>query len=345
MGNPNNHSKTDQLLHDIYLGNPSLAEISFDIESMMFPNTAPPIENVFITGLARSGTTTVFNFIYNSNEFASLLYTDMPFLLMPNLWSRIHKKKSNEKAERFHGDNILVGNDSPEALDEFFWKVFLKNKYITKDTLAINNIPNEILSKYEKYISLICHARKKTKYISKNNNSILRLPYLLKLNQPTKIIVLFRNPLEQASSLLKLHSRFSELQKDDKFILRYFNYIGHHEFGLNQKPFQLDPEKLISNASTEKDTLNFWLKGWINYYSYIMEKHVDQIIPIAFEDICSNPSNTYAYIKHELNIESKYNIPDIYVAPLYKYANDFSMKLAEEAMDIYAELSKKRKYL
>ena len=39
-------------------------------------------EHVFITGLARSGTTILLNALYKSNIFASLTYSDMPFVLL-----------------------------------------------------------------------------------------------------------------------------------------------------------------------------------------------------------------------------------------------------------------------
>ena len=161
MQNPNSHNSFDRMLHDFYLGNTSLAELSFDIGSMFFKNSQLSTENIFVTGLARSGTTSVFNFLHESNEYASLLYSDMPFLLMPNLWDKLSKKKILPKTERFHGDHILVGNDSPEALDEFFWKVFLGNSYIKNDFLSLNNITDTILEKYQEYISLICRTRGK----------------------------------------------------------------------------------------------------------------------------------------------------------------------------------------
>lgn len=345
MLNPNSHNSLDQLLHDTYLGSQSIAETSFEIESLFFGNTPLPKENIFITGLARSGTTSVFNYLFNSNEFGSLLYSDMPFLLMPNLWNSVPKKKKTDKTERFHGDKIMVGNDSPEALDEFFWKVFLKNSYISKDALEINEIDDAIIRKYEKYISLICHARKKDKYLSKNNNSVLRLEQLLKLNNPTKIILLYRNPFDHAASLLKLHLKFSKQQQQDKFILRYFDYLGHHEFGLNQKIFNLYPNLKADNLSLNKEQLDFWLKTWIDYYSYIIENHADKITLISFEDICGFPEKTYSYICEVACLKHKAITPEAYSPPTYNVIKNTSSSLETKAVELYHLLNKKRKYL
>ena len=41
--------------------------------------------HIFITGLPRSGTTSLLNFLYSSNQYASLTYRNMPFVLSPNL--------------------------------------------------------------------------------------------------------------------------------------------------------------------------------------------------------------------------------------------------------------------
>ena len=69
--------------------------------------------------------TILLNAIYKSNVFASLSYSDMPFVLAPNLWSKISfKKKDLELKERAHGDGIKVSTESPEAFEEVFWKTF-----------------------------------------------------------------------------------------------------------------------------------------------------------------------------------------------------------------------------
>ena len=78
------------------------------------------INNVFVAGVARSGTTILLNAIYDSDEFASLSYADMPFVLAPNLWSKISSTSKHLIKERAHGDGIKVSSDSPEAFEEVF---------------------------------------------------------------------------------------------------------------------------------------------------------------------------------------------------------------------------------
>ena len=121
----NNYSWLEQKLHKFALSSQFMREVTFDFESNNIAPSSEPGEHVFITGLARSGTTILLNALYKSNIFASLSYADMPFVLAPNLWSKISLKRGDtELNERAHGDGIKVSTDSPEAFEEVFWKTF-----------------------------------------------------------------------------------------------------------------------------------------------------------------------------------------------------------------------------
>ena len=121
----NNYSWLQQNLHKIALSTQLMREAQFDIELSSTKIDYNPEQNVFVSGLARSGTTILLNALYESNEFASLSYADMPFVLAPNIWSKLSKTKNHlAPKERAHGDGIKVSSDSPEAFEEVFWKTF-----------------------------------------------------------------------------------------------------------------------------------------------------------------------------------------------------------------------------
>ena len=89
-----NYSFFQRVLHDITLGNKLIKKSLYEIEKIFFLKKFE-IQNekhVFITGLPRSGTTILLNFLYSSNEFCSLKYLNMPFIMAPNL-SRLFQKK------------------------------------------------------------------------------------------------------------------------------------------------------------------------------------------------------------------------------------------------------------
>ena len=101
----NNYSFIQQQLHHICLGNNFLKKSFFEIEKLIFYQKIQNIENqkhVFISGLPRSGTTVILQFIYNSKEYASLTYNDMPFIMAPSLFSKFYKRKLVPKKERMH---------------------------------------------------------------------------------------------------------------------------------------------------------------------------------------------------------------------------------------------------
>ena len=79
------------MLHKICLSSKLSKRTIFDLEKFFFYKENPSIKNkqhLFITGLPRSGTTALLNYIYKTNSFASLTYSDMPFVLSPNLFSK-----------------------------------------------------------------------------------------------------------------------------------------------------------------------------------------------------------------------------------------------------------------
>ena len=110
----NNYSFLEQLLHKIVLSSKFLKEMSCDLEKYIFLKFCDdyPDNHVFITGLARSGTTILLNSIHQTNIFGSLTYDDMPFILSPNLWSKINGNGfQKESIERTHGDGIIISTN------------------------------------------------------------------------------------------------------------------------------------------------------------------------------------------------------------------------------------------
>ena len=63
----------------------------FDLEKIFFLRADYKTDknHVFVSGMARSGTTILLNAIYETDEFAALTYQDMPFILSPNIWSKL----------------------------------------------------------------------------------------------------------------------------------------------------------------------------------------------------------------------------------------------------------------
>ena len=309
----NSYNFLSKLLHKISLGSKSVSEMSFEIEKVLYlkktkHNVAE--NHLFISGLARSGTTAFLNLLHETNQFSSLTYEDMPFILAPNFGGKFSKRKTGEalkKKERSHKDGILINNESPEALDEVFWKVFLDDTYIQKDRLVTHEIGLENKTRYSQYIDLIVlkHSEKAgNRYLSKNNNSILRLSSLLQNFPNATVVIPFRNPLQHALSLLNQHQHFCKLQTENPFTLKYMNWVGHHEFGLNQKPFYLGNDSVFTQLlETSKEDINYWLLTWLNYYTYVSEHFMDSCVLFSYEKFCEEPTNYIQEISKKIGLQ------------------------------------------
>ena len=337
------YSAASRLLHKIALQSKFIAEASFDLESMLIKkkDTALPDNHVFISGLARSGTTILLQYLYETGLFSSLTYLDMPFVLMPNIWKRIsYKNPSTVYSERAHRDGIMIGFDSPEAFEEVFWRVFCSESYIGIDRLKLHDPDESMLKKFRDYIGsiLLSNNSQDQRYLSKNNNNVLRFKGLNHILPNSQIIIPFRDPLQQAVSLLDQHLHFSKIQEEDKFSLDYMNWLGHFEFGLNQKPFFLNDEKTFKEmANYAKTDINFWLLSWKNYYQYVNSQAINNSIFFSYERFCMAPSVVLDRLFEVLNIEKIYSKPKPF-KPVIAKIDHFNQDLLGECSAIYKQM-------
>ncbi|MEO1249531.1 MAG: sulfotransferase, partial [Pseudomonadota bacterium] len=234
------YSPMAKLTHRLALAAPARGELLLDLEHA---TASKPTEDarhgrhIFVAGLARAGTTVLMRAIYESGGFASLTYRDMPFVMAPNLWARLSRRsqRAMDKTERAHGDSVLVDFDSPEALEEPFWRSFCRQDYIKPDRLIPHAADDEAVDAYRKFVGHVLVRYGEDRYLAKNNNNILRLPTLLKAFPAATAVIPFRHPVAQATSLMDQHQRF--LATDDPFTQDYMGWLAHHEFGPGHRPF------------------------------------------------------------------------------------------------------------
>lgn len=282
------YSELSQLLHRMGLNNYNISNKLFKREVKKYKkgNNEQKREFVIISGLARAGTTSLMNNLAQIDEFKSLSYANMPFLMSPNLWAKFYKPKNNKVKERSHKDGIMIGLDSNEALEEYFFKVKANDSFINDSQLSEYQITKENYDEYLDYQAIIKQDDEKI-YLAKNNNFILRYKSVREYNDDFIMVVLYRDPLTHASSLMEKHKDYIKLQDADPFVLEYMNWLGHHEFGKNQKPFIFDSFNV--SFSDSKNDINFWLQSWINYYNYALSLEHKNTIFVNYDDFCANP--------------------------------------------------------
>jgi hypothetical protein len=220
----------------------------------------------------------------------------MPFVLMPNTWARLSASfhRQGVKRERAHGDGLMVDYDSPEALEEVFWRVFAEEKYIHADRLVPMAGDPETVEKFRRYVAAILHVRgeasPRRRYLSKNNNNVLRLPTLLEAFPRAHIVVPFREPLQQSSSLLMQHRRFTEEQRRDPFVRSYMTWLVHHEFGLDHRPFSFDSRP---KQNSDTDALDYWLELWLHTYRWLLDNAPPSAVFVGYEYLCNRTETVW----------------------------------------------------
>ena len=282
-----NYNSIQKLLHDLVLSAKFINKSLYEIEKMIYLKNKD-IKNqshIFVTGLPRSGTTSILNFIYLFNQCASLTYKNIPFVLSPN-FSKMFNKKNILKKERIHADGITYDINSPEALDEIFFKndeEFIKNELIN-------------------YLQLILNSENKFRYLSKNNLHFKRIDLINSILPNSVFLIPIREPLQQAYSLLNQHLHFSQLQKKDDFIRRYMNYLGHNEFGINHKPWN-NP----INFNKFND-INYWLEQWFLFYQNIFERYRfhNNCFFVIYEELIN--INYIKILLQKINLEKTENL-------------------------------------
>lgn len=333
-----------RLFHRLVLGNSFLGELFFDLELAAYGKKIEPAiagRHVFVAGLARAGTTVLLRALHASNEFASLTYRDMPVVMAPNLWARIAgpgQRRMAQKA-RAHGDGILIDFDSPEALEEVFWKTFVGEEYIRKECLRPHPISGEVGEKFRQYVALVLRRYGKSRYLSKNNNNILRLPGILAAFPQAVVLLPFREPLSQAHSLLKQHRNFQEGRKRDPFTAQYMGWLVHHEFGGDHRPFAWAGGAV---AREEVGTIDYWLRQWLHAYSALLELFLQEggcagrLQFVCYESLCAAPGRTWDSLARKLALAAP-GCPK-FVSPPGEPPTVANGELKKSAAELYQKL-------
>jgi len=343
-----NYTFGSKALHHIALSNTIIKEIAFDIDCMIAKTqpTQPKVSSpVYIAGLARAGTTILLETLYSTGAFISLTYRDMPLVTGPYMWSKITKRSKiikETKKERAHGDNIYVNYDSPEAFEEVFWMTFSKAGYIKDNHLELQDVDDDIVKKYKKYIQNIMARHSKrvsVRYLAKNNNNLVRIDTIKSAFPGAIIIIPFRNPINHAKSLQIQHEQFLKRHAEDPFSLKYMNWLGHFEFGANVKPFKVQQDVLPVNKE-ELTKLDYWLRYWKSVYEYLVEHHASNAIFFNYDKFCKQPEQCLTSLESELSLpDESLKRFSSNIQPSKKYFSESEINLlSSDIKDIYHKL-------
>ncbi len=270
---------------------------------------------VFITGLARSGTTILLEELSKLPGIGTHRYRDFPFVMTPYFWNRFLDRFQVEQParERPHQDRIRITPESPEAYEEPIWQHFFPQSHATNRLHRLTEADRnrDFDAFFADHIRKLLLVRRATRYLSKGNYNVARIEYLARLFPDARFIVPIRHPFAHVQSLIRQHALFSNYARQDPRVPRYLAAAGHYEFGPQRIPIRLDQElgdRIASEWDRGDDAAGYAVQ-WAEIYRFVdalrssSASLANRILIVRHEDFCAQPHEEMRRILRHLNVD------------------------------------------
>lgn len=266
---------------------------------------------IYITGLARGGTTITLEMLSRHPDVATHHYSQMPNPFLPIWWDQFfHHLPVVEGApiERIHRDGIMVTRDSPEALEEPLWQLHFDGLHDEARSQVLDGDTEnpEFERFYRDHLWKLMASQGRTRYLAKSNYSVTRMEYLLRLFPDARFLIIIRNPIAHVASYLKQNRLFEELAS--KRMRTIIELIGHLEFGHNRTFINCgdrDEVRAIRATWTEGNQVAACARYWSSIYGFVAARlEADPALAaramvVRYEDLVGTPTDTIdAIIDH-----------------------------------------------
>jgi len=325
-----------------------------DLETRLLERYFSPLHSpIYISGMARAGTTILTEALATHPEVATHIYRDFPCLFTPYLWNRLlgtfdwvpFKKKPQERA---HKDGIMVTNLSPEAMEEMLWMAFFRKLHDESHSVVLGtytgNQPRDqkFSDFYKAHIQKLLLVRKKSRYVTKANYNLTRVSYILNILPDARFVMVVRHPLTHVWSSFCKDALFRKSQEQSSSSLIHMDQVGHFEFGYHRTLINTgEPLAMtfIQECFQKGDDVRAWAHYWamLHRFIYSLAQIHPEIKIVRHEDFVLEPEKnlreiydhcrlTYdAAILHKavLKIKSKAHpiIPDLQRAIIVEETN------------------------
>ncbi len=257
---------------------------------------------IFISGLARSGTTILLEILAKADGLCTHRYKDFPFIMTPVLWNgftRLFSSKQ-ELIERPHKDRIKITKESPDAFEEPIWQFFSPHLHDPASLHIVHskNGNPDFEKFYVAHIKKIMIVRKGTRYLSKGNYNLTRVDYIKSIFPDVRFVIPVRHPFSHIESLVRQHKLFLEYAKENQQVAEYLKAVGHYEFGPQRMPTILSKEggsRIMAAWDNDSDSLGYAIQ-WAEIYRYTIdlfkiENIAENICVVRYEDLCHSPQS------------------------------------------------------
>jgi hypothetical protein len=263
---------------------------------------------IYVTGLARSGSTILLELLAAHEEVATHQYRDFPLIPIPLWWNWFLDRASREESqpvERAHKDGIAVTPESPEAMEEVLWMAFFPTCHdpAVSNVLSGQDSAPEFAAFYRDHIRKLLLLRQGRRYLAKGNYNVSRLGFLRKMFPDACFVVPVRDPVGHIASLIKQHKLFCAEETRDPQILDHMRRSGHFEFGLDRRPINFGDSETVQRIQA------LWQAGrevegealyWASVYGFVADllEHdpgvAGRTLLIHYDDLCAEPDATLA---------------------------------------------------
>lgn len=271
---------------------------------------------IFVSGMARSGSTILTEVISQHPQIACHHYSDFPMTWIPYWWNRLRGRlplPKQEPRERAHRDRLLVTGDSPEAIEEVLWMRFFPEAH-RADRIHVMD-QQQCHPKFEKYyrdhIRKLLLVRSRQRYLAKNNYHATRIEYLLKLFPDARIIIPIRDPVQQVASLIKQHDLFSKQNAEDSRVSRQLQMSAHYEFGPLRCPIIVN-ESRQAHYRNDLEEVAWYATQWADIYGFLHKRMTENqelskaCLVVRYEDICTRTRSGLNRIFAHLGLDDEW---------------------------------------
>ena len=273
------------------------------------------VKPVFVSGVARSGSTILTEIVSQHPQLACHHYSDFPLTWIPYWWNSLRRQlplPKREPQERAHRDRLMISADSPEAIEEVLWMHFFPAAHDPDGSHVMNQQDSHpaFEKTYRDHIQKLMLVRHRQRYVAKNNYHVTRLEYLLKLFPDARFIIPIRNPVQQVASLLKQHRLFSRQNAEDARVSKQLQLSGHYEFGPLRCPVVVS-DKRRAHYSQQLDDLSWYASQWADVYGFLHERMTDNpalaeaCLVVHYEDTCSETVDTLQKVFAHLELDDE----------------------------------------
>ncbi|NVM35675.1 MAG: sulfotransferase [Candidatus Lokiarchaeota archaeon] len=308
---------------------------------------------IYITGLARAGTTIILEMLSKHLDVATHQYKHILMPYLPYWFSLIANriKIYTKPFERFHKDGIIVSRESPEALEEIFWRKFFDNYHDENISKVLSgDVSNSKFEKfYRNHIRKLIFNQNRSRYLAKNNYHVTRLEYLLRIFPDSKFLIIIRNPINHIASLIKQTMLILRMEIEHPLLTDWLRISGHNEFGYRQLCINIGNAELIHEIRELWDFKETYVKGWALYWNSIYNFVANQLdtnkklkkatLIVRYDELCETPEKIIEEILEHLELQTKIfkTNKKYYIYHLHKptyYTPNFTQKDIENISEI-----------